>query len=80
MLRHRAAAAASGSRTMWGQGQVGADPPTPQRISQNLCTVYKKTPHKTLRVHSARYTQCIIVKNSEARTKNIYKNEPLKYS
>ena len=69
MLRHHAAAAASGSRMMWGQGQVGADPPTPQRISQNLCPAYKKLPHKTLRVHSARYTQCIHVKNSEARTK-----------
>ena len=45
MPRHHAAAAASESRMMWGQGQVGADPPTPQWICQNLCTVYKKNFH-----------------------------------
>ena len=50
-------------------------------MNENLYIAHKKLPHKTLRVHSARYTQCIHVSSrklklpKDTRTKR-YKQLP----
>ena len=36
-------------------------------MNENLYIVHKKLPHKTLRVHSARYTQCIHVSSRKLK-------------
>ena len=37
-------------------------------MNENLYIAHKKLPHKTLRVHSARYTQCIHVSSRKRGT------------
>ena len=36
-------------------------------MNENLYIAHKKLPHKTLRVHSARYTQCIHVSSCKLK-------------
>ena len=36
-------------------------------MNENLYIAHKKLPHKTLRVHSARYTQCIHVSSRKLK-------------
>ena len=36
-------------------------------MNENLYIAHKKLPHKTLRVHSARYTQCIYVSSRKLK-------------
>ena len=38
-----------------------------ERMNDNLYIAHKKLPHKTLRVHSARYTQCIHVSSRKLK-------------
>ena len=37
-------------------------------MNENLYIAHKNLPHKTLRVHSARYTQCIHVSSRKLKT------------
>ena len=41
-------------------------------MNEILCIAHKKLPHKTLSVHSARYTQCITVSSRKLRTKDAH--------
>ena len=44
--------------TLWGMNEW---------MNENLYMAHKKLPHKTLRVHSARYTQCIHVSSRKLK-------------
>ena len=45
-----------------------------KKMNENLYTAHEKLPHKPLRVHSARYTQCLHVSSRKLKLpKDTYK-------